>query len=170
MSSDDRIVKNSARCRPNKLLEFRGAVAVDSVDRQGYDVTYLDLRFAGPSDRIDIRLKSPQKSYKMREIQANELGCLMEALSLSFGDIPPARGGWEEMVELVIAALAPHKLESLYAKLTVNEQGYIVLGEGKCFSTAPDMEYTDQDLRFLRLDAIEEPTDHEPLTDEDLPF
>lgn len=171
MTTEDRIKKNSARCGANKLLEFRGAVAVDALDGRGNDVTYLDLRFAGPgTGPVELRMRSPEKSYKARAVQANELGCLMEAFNLDFNDIPPCRGGWEEFVQVVVEMLQPKKLESVYAKLTVNDRGFIVPGEGRCFSKNPDMEYTDADMRFLDQDASPEPAGHNPFKDDDLPF
>lgn len=167
MSIDERLEKNSSRCGANVLLEFKSAVAVDAVDRRGDDITYLDLRFSG---HIDLRLKSPMRSYKARSVQANELGCLFAALGLDFNDVPPCPGGWEEFVPEIVAALAPKRLESLYAKLTVNEHGYIVPGEGKCFSQVPDMEYSDQDLRFLKLGEPDQPQGHAPFENKDLPY
>lgn len=154
MTAEERIAKNSERCSANKYLEFKGAVRVDAKDRWGNDYSRLDLLF---SDYIDIKLFSPAKSNRDRGLQSIKLTCLAASLGRDFMDIPACQGGWEEFVEEVCSLINPKKGNMIYAKVTVNESGWIELGEGKCFSVDPDMEYTDADMRFLTDVAIKAP-------------
>lgn len=146
MTSEERITKNSERCAANKHLEFRGCVAVPGKNRLGNDYTRLDIML---SEGLDIKLFDPGKSIRDRGILSGRLTALCDTLKLDFMDIPPCKGGWIEFVEEVCKLVNCCKYKMIYVKLTVNENGWIEPGEGKCFSTEPDMEYTDTDLRFL---------------------
>lgn len=145
-AAQDRRERNRPRCSENQWLEFRGIVSVASQDRNGVDYTRLDIRF---NESIDIKLFDPKKSIRERSIQSVKLSSLCEAIGLDFNDVPPCKGGWEEFVTEVCSLVNTKKYSMVYAKLTVGEAGWIELGEGRCFSTKPDLEYTDADVRYL---------------------
>lgn len=149
MDQETRRVYNSKNCSANARLEFRGSVIVDSKTRDGKDYVCLDLVF---SENVKIRLFNPEKSIRDRSIMSVLLSSLFEALGDDFSDVPPCRGGYHEFLSEVTETMNRRKYTMLYAKLTVNESGYIIMGEGRCFSTQPDLEYTDADLHFLTVD------------------
>lgn len=170
MTKEERVSYNSKRCSPNKLLEFRGAVAVPAKDRYGKDYTRIDLVF---NENIDIKIFNPVISVRDKEIMATRLAFLCDALRLDFNDIPPCKGGWVEFVKEFCDLVRPRKYSMIYAKLTITEEGWIELGEGRCFSVRPDMEYTDSDTRFLEDVDVRYPDTHiEPefLPDRELPI
>lgn len=159
MDQEQRRLYNSKNCSANVRLEFRGSVIVDSKSRDGKDYVCLDLVF---SENVKIRLFNPEKSIRDRSIMSVLLSSLFEALGDDFGDIPPCRGGFFEFLSEVTETMNRRKYTMLYAKLTVNEAGYIICGEGRSFSKNPDLEYTDSDLHFL---TVDEPVKSRPQED-----
>jgi hypothetical protein len=145
--TDKQLEYAKSQCSANKRLEFRNAVPVSLRSRfKNEDYTALDLVF---SEKIHMRFFDPERSVVDRIRQYNIFTALCQCVGADFLDIPPCPGGWEDFVIELTSLLARHKYILLYAKITVNEEGRIVPGTGKCFSLEPDMEYSDEDLRFL---------------------
>lgn len=145
--TDKAIDYNKSQCSPNKLLEFRGAVAVPLKHRfNNEDYTALDLLF---SEKIHMRFFDPKRSVIERVRQSTIFQSLCKCVGTDFLDIPPCPGGWEDFVVELTSLLAAHKYVILYAKITIDADGRIIPGTGECFSLEPNMTYSDEDLRFL---------------------
>lgn len=163
--TDKNLDYNKSKCSANARLEFRGAVPVALKSRfKNEDYTALDLVF---SEKIHMRFFDPERSVMERIRQYTIFTELCKCVGTDFLDIPPCPGGWEDFVIEFTSLLVGHKYILLYAKLTINEDGRIVPGTGKCFSLEPDMEYSDEDLRFLDSEETYRPTNQIKI--EDLP-
>lgn len=163
--TDKNLDYNKSQCSANKRLEFRGAVPVALRSRfKNEDYTALDLVF---SEKIHMRFFDPERSVMERIRQYTVFTELCKCVGTDFLEVPPCPGGWEDFVIELTSLLANHKYVLLYAKITINEDGRIVPGTGKCFSLEPDMEYSDEDLRFLDSEETYRPTNQIKL--EDLP-
>ena len=161
--TDKNLDYNKSQCSANKRLEFRGAVPVALKSRfKNEDYTALDLVF---SEKIHMRFFDPERSVMERIRQYTIFTALCECVGTDFLDIPPCPGGWEDFVIELTSLLATHKYVLLYAKITINEDGRIVPGTGKCFSLEPDMEYSDEDLRFLDSEETYRPTNQIKIDD-----
>lgn len=144
--TEDRISKNAPKCGANVQLTFKGVVPVAAKYQNGTDYTRLDLLF---SDDISIKVFDPRRSPRDKTTMMTRLAYLADALNEDVRDIPPCKGGWEEFVTEVVNLIHHKKGMTVFAKITLNEAGWIEPGEGKCFSKVPDMEFTDADTRFL---------------------
>lgn len=143
--------KNKGLAHPNRELIFRGCIEVPFISR-GQDGLYLKVLF---SDGVAIREFNPDLSVRRRSLLATRWGYLCEALGLDFNDIPFCHD-YESFVATFIDFTAPKKGTLVYAKLTVDEDGWLILGTDKCFSDRPDMEYSDEDRENLDTDLMDE--------------
>lgn len=138
--------QNQAKCGANRYLLFRGAVAFDSVHpTTGKDVVYLDLLF---SDGLSFRLFNVGDAVASRSKMAVTLGALCSALGLDFNDLQGVFT-WEDFAEAFQKFVEPGRYTHVYAKVTINKDGWPIFGTGRCFSSDPDLEYSDGDTMFL---------------------
>lgn len=121
--------QNLALADPNKELTFRGVLEIPC-EYKGKDALYMKVVF---SDGVKINQFNPQDVIRKKSELAVRWGSLCEALGLDFNDIPYCPD-FETFVETFIAFTFPKRGKMVYAKLTVNEDGWLQLGTGKCFS------------------------------------
>lgn len=143
--------KNKQLAHPNRELVFRGAIEVPFISH-GKDGLYLKVLF---SDGVAIREFNPDLSVRRRSLLATRWGYLCEALGLDFNDIPFCHD-WEQFVATFIDFTFPARGKLIYAKLTIDEDGWLVLGTDRCFSNDQDMEYSDEDRENLDTDVMDE--------------
>lgn len=149
--AEKRKEQNEPKVGENVELTFRGAHE-QSGEQRGNEVMYLKIGF---SDKITLTEFSPEKNVTKMVRQMDCLGSLLEALDLSMEQIPYIFD-WEVFVAKFIKFTQPKKGIRIYAKLTLDHNGYIKTGEGRCFSKYPDMIYTDNDLANLTSEPIAE--------------
>lgn len=143
--SEEQRAKNEVKCGQNKPVIFEGCLAIDRVDRFGKDA--LDLKFLF-NEGISYRRFDPGQSIRRKSTLSIEFSALCEALGLDFADIQQCYG-WEEVVLKFCNFVNVRRGESIYAKFTIDENGWLTPGEGKCFSRESDMEYTEADKQNL---------------------
>jgi hypothetical protein len=147
---DSILKQNLALADPNKELVFRSAIEVQT-EYKGKDALYMKVLF---SDGVKITQFNPQDVIRKKSELAVRWGSLCEALGLDFNDIPYCPD-FETFVETFINFTFPARGRMVYAKLTVDENGWLQLGTGTCFSKNPDMEYSDEDREHLKLDDMD---------------
>lgn len=142
---------NEPKVGENVEITFRGAHE-QSGERSGNEVMYLKIAF---SDQITLTEFSPDKNVTKMVKQMDCLGSLLEALGLRMESIPYIFD-WEVFVAKFIKFTQPCKGRRIYAKLTLDHNGYIKAGEGRCFSQYPDLIYTDNDRANLSNEPVAE--------------
>lgn len=144
--SDQRKAENQRKCGANRQLIFRGAIAKDEIDSfTGKDVVHLILVF---SDDLSFRLFTPRESVAKKTAMNETLGSLCEALGADFDNVP-ACFGWEDFATTIVDFLYPYKGKQVFAKVTLNSGHWPTYGTGRCFSSTPDMEYSEADMTYL---------------------
>lgn len=173
VATKDKKNENQAKCAPNRLLTFRGIVALDAEDtRSGKDTVHMVLQF---SDGLSFRLFSPRDNVKKRSLQAITLGSFCAACDLDWGNVPGCFQ-WEDYVTTFQSFVESCRGKQLYTKVTLNGAGWPNLGSDRCFSKESDMEYSDLDMLFLdspdgdMAHPGEHPVPESEKWDNDLPF
>jgi hypothetical protein len=142
--------QNHALAGPNKELVFRSAIEVQT-EYKGKDALYMKLIF---SDNVKVPVFNPQDVIRKKSELAVKLGSLCEALGLDFNDIPYCPD-FETFVETFIQFTFKRRGKLVYAKLTVNEDGWLIMGSDRCFSSQADLEYSDEDREYLKIDEMD---------------
>lgn len=147
---DSVLQKNLLLAHPNRELVFRGVLEIPCEFR-GKDALYMRVIF---SDGVKINQFNPEDVIRKKSELAVRWGSLCEALGLDFNDIPFCHD-WESFVQAFIKFTFKKRGMMVYAKLTVDENGWLVLGTGRCFSTIDDLEYSDEDRENLQTDEMD---------------
>jgi hypothetical protein len=144
--------RNQDLADPNKELVFRGVLEMPYLERTGEDAMYMRVLF---SDEVKINEWNPRKSIEGRKQIAYRWGSLCEALGLDWNNLPASPDDWELFIQNFRTFTFPKRGTLVYAKLTIGEEGWLKLGTGRAFSSNPDMEFSDEDTEFLKIDKMD---------------
>lgn len=134
----------------NILTSFRGAKSSTWSNYQGKEQVCLDVLFA---NGFKHRFFDPADFYRKKKEISETLRQLVETLGGDYYEIPRCHS-WEEFTDEIEAFTAQFVDKPIYIKLVQSPpnkkgQSFPRLGEGRCFSTKPDLELTENDRQYF---------------------
>jgi hypothetical protein len=152
MTKEDRAARVLNQTGENVELTLKTVVeAYHKKGNQGEETAYFKVIF---TDGTILRGFNPGRSVRQNAMFAERWGSFLQALGLSMDDIPYLYN-WELFPEGLIEYTKGKRGEKIYAKLTLDENGYLVPGSGRAFSRIPDLTYSDEDLQYITEDTLD---------------